>query len=78
VNEAAARPWPTGTAICVLSVVDMGRWEGLPTLIEDAKREAKTLVETATEKLDRPGREVFSAVQSGGFNRSWIAWQTWI
>jgi hypothetical protein len=40
VNEAAARPWPTGTAICVLSIVDMGHWEGLPTLIEDAKHTA--------------------------------------
>jgi hypothetical protein len=42
VNEVAARPWPTGTAICVLSIVDMGRWEGLPALIEDAKRRSSS------------------------------------
>ncbi len=34
VNEAAARPWPAGTTICVLSIVDMGEWDRLPTLIE--------------------------------------------
>ena len=80
VNEAAARPWPTGTAICVLSIVDMGRWEGLPTLIEDAKDTARVLVETAAEKLDRPGLEVLSDIQLGypkkaipDFAREWKA-----
>jgi nucleotide-binding universal stress UspA family protein len=80
VNEAAARPWPTGTAICVLSVVDMGRWENLPALIEDAKHAARVLVEAAAEKLDRPGLEVFSDIQSGypkkaipEFAREWKA-----
>jgi nucleotide-binding universal stress UspA family protein len=80
VNEAAARPWPTGTAICVLSIVDMGRWEGLPTLIEDAKHAARVLVKTATEKLGRPGLEVFSDIQLGypkkaipDFARAWKA-----
>ena len=66
VNEAAARPWPTGTAIYALSIVDMGRWEGLPTLIEDAKHAARILVKTATEKLDRPGIKVFSELSQKG------------
>jgi len=80
VNEAAARPWPTGTAIYALSIVDMGRWEGLPTLIEDAKHAARILVKTATEKLDRPGIKVFSDIQLGypkkaipDFAREWKA-----
>lgn len=80
VDEAAARPWPTGTTICALSIVDMGSWEGLPTLIEDAKHAAQTLVEKAQNKLDHPGYEVFSKVQLGypkksisDFAREWKA-----
>jgi nucleotide-binding universal stress UspA family protein len=80
VNEASARPWPTGTAICILSIVDMGRREGLPTLTEGAKDNARVLVETAAEKLDRPGLEVFSDIQLGypkkaipDFAREWKA-----
>jgi nucleotide-binding universal stress UspA family protein len=80
VNEAAARLWPTGTAICVLSIVDMGRWEGLPTLTEGAKDTARALVETTAEQLDRPGLEVFSDIQLGypkkaipEFAREWKA-----
>lgn len=65
VNEAAARPWPTGTEICVLSIVDLGSWEGLPALIEDAKDAARGLVETAAKQLDHPGLEVFSDIQLG-------------
>jgi hypothetical protein len=65
VNEAAARPWPTGTAFCVLSIVDMGRWEGLPTLAQDAKQAARVLVEEAVKELDHPGIEVFSDIQLG-------------
>ena len=63
VNEAAARPWPAGTTICILSIVDLGEWNRLPTLIEDVKRAAHTLVQTATKKLD--GHEVVSSVQLG-------------
>ena len=80
VDEAAARPWPTGTTICALSIIDMGKWEGLPTLIEDAKQAAQTLVEKATVKLDHPGYEVFSELQLGyprksisDFAREWKA-----
>jgi len=80
VNEAAARLWPTGTAFCVLSIVDIGRWEGLPALLEDAKHAAQPLVEAATEKLARSGHEVFSEIQLGypkkvipDFAREWKA-----
>jgi nucleotide-binding universal stress UspA family protein len=80
VSEAGARPWPTGTRFCVLSVSDAGLWERLPPLIEDAKQTAKALVEAATEKLDLPGHEVFSDIQLGypkkaipDFARDWKA-----
>ena len=80
VSEASARPWPTGTTFCVLSVVDVGLWERLPPLIEDAKQTAKALVEAATEKLDLPGHDVFSDIQLGypkkaipDFAREWKA-----
>ena len=65
INTAATRPWPSGTVFCVMSVVDMGRWEGLPALIEDAKHEAQSVVKCATETLTQSGHEVFSEVQLG-------------
>ena len=80
VSEAAARPWPTGTVFCALSVVDMGHWEGLPALIDDAKLAAQAAVEAALEKLEYPGREVFSEILTGfpkkaipDFAREWNA-----
>ncbi len=80
VKAAASRPWPTGTVVCVLSVVDMFKWEGLPTLIEDARRVAKAVVDEAVKELDHPGRGIFSDVQLGfpkkaivDFARDWKA-----
>ena len=78
VSEAAARPWPTGSAICVLSIVDTAHLEGLPQLIEDAKRGAQGLIEAATDRLEGPGRQVLSDIQLGNpkqaipdFVRNW-------
>ena len=65
VNAAAIRPWPPGTVFCVLSVVDMRLWDGLPELVEDAKREARFLVKGAAETLTQSGHEVFSEIQLG-------------
>jgi nucleotide-binding universal stress UspA family protein len=65
VNVAAIRPWPAGTIFCVISIVDMGRWEGLPALIEDARREAERSLKDATEKLTGSGHQVFSELQMG-------------
>lgn len=65
ISTATIRPWPSGTIFCVMSVVDMGRWEGLPTLVEDAKHEAQSLVNGATDKLTQSGHKVFSEVQLG-------------
>ena len=65
IAEAAARPWPSGTVLCVQCVVDMWVWDEMPALIEDAKREARTLVTAATEEFKRTGHEVISEIQAG-------------
>ena len=65
IAEAAARPWPSGTLLCVQCVVDMWVWDEMPELIEDAKREARTLVTAATEEFKRTGHEVISEIQAG-------------
>jgi nucleotide-binding universal stress UspA family protein len=65
IDTVAARPWPSGTVFCVINVIDMGRWEGMPTLIEDATHEAQGLLKNAADKLAQAGHEVFSEVRAG-------------
>jgi nucleotide-binding universal stress UspA family protein len=65
VNTAATLPWPSGTIFCVMTIVDMGRWEGMPALVADAKHEAQSLVKHAMNKLTECGHEVISEVQLG-------------
>jgi nucleotide-binding universal stress UspA family protein len=65
ISEAAARPWPTGTVFCVQCVVDTWASDEMPELIEDAKRQAKSLVTAATCVLSRSGYEVVSEIQAG-------------
>jgi nucleotide-binding universal stress UspA family protein len=43
----------------------MGRWEGLPALIEDARHGAQSVVKSATEKLTHSGYEAFAEVKVG-------------
>jgi len=65
IAEAAARPWPSGTVLCVQCVVDMWVWDEMPELIEDAKNEARTLVMAAATELSRSGHKVVSEIQAG-------------
>lgn len=65
IAEAASRLWPSGTVLCVQSVVDFWNWAGPPDLIEDAKREARTLVMAATSELSRSGHQVVSEIEAG-------------
>ena len=51
VKKAASRPWPSGAVFCVMTVVDMRSLEGVPVLIEDAKRDAEKLMLSATKTL---------------------------
>jgi nucleotide-binding universal stress UspA family protein len=65
VDRAATRPWPSGTAFCVMSVVDVGRLERPPILVEETIHEAQSLVKSATAKLTQTGHKVFSEVHLG-------------
>jgi nucleotide-binding universal stress UspA family protein len=65
VSAAATRPWPSGTVFCVVSVVDLRQWEGMPVLIEEKKRQGQLLVKGAMEALAHSGHEVLSEVHLG-------------
>jgi nucleotide-binding universal stress UspA family protein len=65
VDTATARPWPSGTVFCVMSVVDMRHWEGLPALVEDAKHEAQSLVQHSLDKLTQSGHKAFLEIPIG-------------
>ncbi len=65
ISEATNRPWPSGTLFCVMSVVDLRHWAGLPQLIEDAKHTAESLATCATEKLKKSGCSAFSETTLG-------------
>jgi nucleotide-binding universal stress UspA family protein len=62
VSEAAARPWPSGTAFCVIHVVDLAGLARVPALIESEKQSAHIIVKAAAEKLARSGHETTSDV----------------
>jgi len=65
IAEAASRPWPSGTVLCVQSVVDMWIYTTRPELIEDAKKDTMLLVTASTDELRRSGHEVISEIQAG-------------
>jgi hypothetical protein len=46
-DEASARPWPLDTNFFVLNVVDVQRFARFPAMIDDARREATELVNSA-------------------------------
>jgi nucleotide-binding universal stress UspA family protein len=68
-SEAAARPWPQDSKICVLNVVDLF---GVPLSIEsrgpvsDAEsRTAERLVKAAADRLSKAGVEIMTALAEG-------------
>jgi len=65
IAAATGRPWPSGTTFQVLTVIDLDRWEGTPTLLDDARRAAELLVKGANEKLSRTRCEMSSEIQWG-------------
>jgi nucleotide-binding universal stress UspA family protein len=65
VDAAITGPWPEGTIFCVMSVVDMRLWDGLPALIEDARNQAEFIVKAASDKLTQSGHRAFSEVKRG-------------
>jgi hypothetical protein len=62
-DRAATRPWPSGTTFCVMTVVDVGRLERPPILVEETIHEAQSLVKSATAKFER--RDLLDAKGEG-------------
>ena len=50
-EEVAARPWPSNTAFCIVSAVEVGRFAELPALVEDGKRECERLLKAGATRL---------------------------
>lgn len=71
-EEAATRPWPANTLFTIVNVVDLYRFAHLPAIVDDARREATTLLREATDKLSRAGLKANSEVLLG-FPRNEIA-----
>ena len=51
VGEVAARPWPSNTKICVLSVIDPPNVTVIPSLVQSATEAARALVRNAADRL---------------------------
>jgi nucleotide-binding universal stress UspA family protein len=64
-DEAAARPWPHDTDFYALNVVDVQRFSRFPALIEDARREATALVNSAAAQLIQAGHPALAEVRLG-------------
>jgi nucleotide-binding universal stress UspA family protein len=62
VEYAASRNWPADTVFCVMSVADLRNWEGLPELVDDAKRAAVSIAQCAARKLGKSGLNAFPKV----------------
>jgi nucleotide-binding universal stress UspA family protein len=65
IKTAASRPWPSGTLFCVVDVVDVRKFDGMPVLIEEEKHQAQLLVKGAKDALAQSGHEVFSEAHLG-------------
>lgn len=57
VEEASARPWPSGTVFSVLHVVDIQTFGKLAGFVEDAKQQGLRLVKAAADKLSASGHK---------------------
>jgi nucleotide-binding universal stress UspA family protein len=64
-DEACARPWPLDTTFFVLNVVDVQRLSRYPVLIENARREATELVNSAAQQLLHAGHKALAEVRVG-------------
>jgi nucleotide-binding universal stress UspA family protein len=65
VTEVASRPWPQGTKVCVLTVIEPSAFIGLASLVETATQAARALVKNAAERLETHGIDVSTAVIHG-------------
>jgi nucleotide-binding universal stress UspA family protein len=62
VSEVVARPWPAGTKVCVLSVVEPPNVLVIPALVQTATEAAQALVRNAADRLSRRGLETSTHV----------------
>jgi nucleotide-binding universal stress UspA family protein len=79
IQEAITRQWPAESSFCVLSIVDLNHWDGMPELIEDAHHAANTLVQKAVAQMRAAGLNVVSEVRMGfpqrAINKYAAEWQ---
>ena len=71
-EAAAARPWPADSLLSIVNVVDLYHFANLPAIVDDARREATTVLRGATDRLSRAGLKANSEVLLG-FPRNKIA-----
>jgi nucleotide-binding universal stress UspA family protein len=64
-NEVAVRPWPPGTTVEVLSVVDPSHILHVPQLVEEVTQRTEELVQRAAERLRSCGMDPTPLVLSG-------------
>lgn len=64
-NEVARRPWPAGSLVCVLNVIDSGDYLRMPTLITLASEAAEALAQSAAGLIASSGVQTATAVVDG-------------
>jgi nucleotide-binding universal stress UspA family protein len=64
-NEVAVRPWPPGTTVEVLGVVDPSHFLDVPQLVEKVTQRTEELVQHAAERLGISGIEATPLLLSG-------------
>ena len=70
VKAAAARPWPTGSYFCVLSVLNPYPFARTPLLLERAKAHLRQNLEDAADRLQGIGGNVTTEIVIGSPRRA--------
>jgi len=65
VKAAVARPWPPGSAACILHVVDLEPFPSGASILEMAKQSAQATLKSMAEELKQSGLKVQTEVLSG-------------
>jgi len=64
-NEVASRPWPAGTSIEALTVVELSSIWNVPRMENDPRETAETLANLAAKRLTDSKVQAYSLVKSG-------------
>jgi len=65
VSEVTARPWPAGTKVCVLNVVEPPALLVIPAVLQTATEAGQALVKNAADRLIARGLETSTHVVQG-------------